>query len=219
MRWACYSTALFRVVRIAREYSTLNTLHPSRDPSTGWWCHSTGAGGTRISARLKRVGNKVHQWTCIHPWLSEWQLFATLCTHATRELQPFSQYRSIIPRSLGIIDRDRVNGVKADSFLAHMYACRLRRVTPRPPSRCNFKRSARISTLWVSQRENRRKLAFPGAISLLFSTTCIIKCYYIQSVIIMECFIHILSLLISALYAKCSYYWVLYNIMQSVLII
>ena len=24
---------------------SLNTFHPSRDPSTGWWCHSAGAGG------------------------------------------------------------------------------------------------------------------------------------------------------------------------------
>ena len=27
--------------------SHLNTLHPRREPSTGWRCHSTGAGGAR----------------------------------------------------------------------------------------------------------------------------------------------------------------------------
>ena len=36
-----------------------NTFHPSRDPSTGWRCHSTGgiivANQLRIPARLKRV--------------------------------------------------------------------------------------------------------------------------------------------------------------------
>ena len=43
-----------------REPCRLNTFHPSRDVSTGWRRHSTGAGGAsqnyyRISARLKRV--------------------------------------------------------------------------------------------------------------------------------------------------------------------
>ena len=36
------------VVRLKLPPSTntpLNTFHPSRDPSTGWRCHSTGAGG------------------------------------------------------------------------------------------------------------------------------------------------------------------------------
>ena len=42
---------------------------------------------------------------------------------------------------------------------------------------------------------------------------------YMQSVLIIYCFICKVSLLFSALCAKCPYYVVLYNIMQSVLII
>ena len=43
-----------------------NTFQPSRDPSTGWWCHSAGDTippavpfCTRFSARLKRVQEQV----------------------------------------------------------------------------------------------------------------------------------------------------------------
>ena len=30
---------------VKREGGPLHTCHPSRDPRTGWWCYSTGAGG------------------------------------------------------------------------------------------------------------------------------------------------------------------------------
>ena len=51
-------------------HAFLNTFHASRDPSTGWQCHSAGAGGassTRISARIKRVWahvSRVSVWCC-----------------------------------------------------------------------------------------------------------------------------------------------------------
>ena len=64
---SCYTT----LGPYVYSYYWLNTrflrVQPSRDPSTGWLCHSTGGAiplavqlCTPFSARLERVGNTVH---------------------------------------------------------------------------------------------------------------------------------------------------------------